>query len=133
MKMNYSWIKISLSSNPESFQILALKLLIVQCWSCSTSLSIHIFKYNAIYTSNHTKPKSRTDSSRSYCILHTISWNYLEHLKKCHIVYLYKQSVEMARTYQNSWSKSKTCKQLDLFLITYLHWWCIVINNNKIY
>ena len=54
--------------------------------------------------------------------------------------YVYKQYADISRTYQNSRSKLKTCKQLDLFLITYLHRWCNIINNktyshgqNKIY
>jgi len=37
---------------------------------------------------------------------------------------IHKQKTEISRTYQNSRSKWRTCKQLYLFLITYLHWWC---------
>ena len=48
-------------------------------------------------------------------------------------LFIYKQYLEIFRTYQNSRSKLKTCEQLDVFLITYLHGWCNVVNNNKIY
>ena len=33
--------------------------------------------------------------------------------------HVYKQYAEISRKYQNSRSKLKTCKQLDLFLISY--------------
>jgi len=46
---------------------------------------------------------------------------------------LSKKCVEISRTYQNAKSKVKTCKQLDVFLINYLHWWCNVRNNKQYY
>jgi hypothetical protein len=33
--------------------------------------------------------------------------------------------------YQNSTSKLRTCKHLDVFFITYLHWWCNVISKKN--
>ena len=39
---------------------------------------------------------------------------------------IHKQYLEISRTHQNSRSKLRTCKRLDLFLKTYLHWWCNV-------
>jgi hypothetical protein len=44
---------------------------------------------------------------------------------------MHKQYLEISRSYQYSRSKLKTCKQLDVFLITYLHWWCNIIKNNN--
>ena len=44
---------------------------------------------------------------------------------------IHKQCLAISRTYQISRSKLKTCKRLDVFLITYLHWWCNVINNKN--
>jgi hypothetical protein len=45
---------------------------------------------------------------------------------------MHKQYLEISRTYQISRSKLRTCKQLHVFFITYLHWWCNVINNKNI-
>jgi hypothetical protein len=42
---------------------------------------------------------------------------------------LHKHYTEISRKLR---SKLKTCKQLDLFLISYLHWWCNIINNKII-
>ena len=41
--------------------------------------------------------------------------------------------MKISRTYQNSKSIVKTCTQLDVFLINYLHWWCNFLNNKKYY
>jgi uncharacterized protein YhhL (DUF1145 family) len=46
-------------------------------------------------------------------------------------LFMHKQYLEIFRTYQHSRSKLKTCEKLDVFLITYLHWWCNVINTKK--
>ena len=54
----------------------------------------------------------------------TISWKNLE---------LAKKYAAISRTYQNSNAKVKTCKQLDVFLINYLHCWCNVLNNKNYY
>jgi hypothetical protein len=57
----------------------------------------------------------------SWCLLITTP----SHLKKCII------KITDKRYRNNSRSKLKTCEQLDVFLITYLHWWCNAISNNN--
>ena len=66
-------------------------------------------------------------------LLLLIYWfNYILKIsKKCDLVYIHKTYAEISKTYENSRSKLKTWKQLGLFLITYLHWWCNIINNKK--
>ena len=94
---------------------------------------VNISKYNAIDSSCYINSKFQTGCSQIFCSLYTI----YEILQNIPIVTLWfclrKQYREISRTYQNSRSKLTTCKQLDLFLITYLHWWCNIIINNKKY
>ena len=111
----------------------SLKLLLVQCSSHVTTLSkyIHISKYSAIDSSFYINSKFQTGCSYICCSLYT-NYYILEFSKMCDLVYIHKQYAEISRTYQNIQGQNKkACKQLDLFLITYLHWWCNIINNKK--
>ena len=66
-------------------------------------------------------------ASYIYILFHEINWNFPNNVT----LSIHKQCLAISRTYQNSRSKLKTCKRLDVFLITYLHWWCNVINNKN--
>ena len=66
-------------------------------------------------------------ASYIYILVHEINWNFPTNVT----LSIHKQCLAISRTYQISRSKLKTCKRLDVFLITYLHWWCNVINNKN--
>jgi hypothetical protein len=56
-------------------------------------------------------------ASYIYILFHEIKWNFPTNVT----LSIHKQFLAISRTHQNSRSKLRTCKGLDVFLITYLH------------
>ena len=56
-------------------------------------------------------------ASYIYILFHEILQNFPKNVT----LSIHKQYLEISRTYQNSRSKLRTCKHLDVFFISYLH------------
>jgi hypothetical protein len=87
---------------------------------------VNISKYNAINSSCFINSKFQTDCSQICWLL----YSYLQSLE-LFIVCMFNMQKYLEHI-KTQGQLLKTCKLLILLLITYLHWWCNILNNKNI-